>query len=62
MLNLIDRAVVCLLLDLIVQDEHLPFQMCNMGSKLIFIQGLADSIEPQQMYMANFASRHTIFF
>ena len=47
MLDLVDRAAVCLLLDLILQDEHLPFQICNMGSELIFIRGLADSIEQQ---------------
>ena len=45
MLDLVDRAAVCLLLDLILQDEHLPFQMCNMRSELTFTQGLADSIE-----------------
>ena len=61
MLDLVDRAAVSLLLDLILQDEHLPLLMCNMGSKLTFIQGLADSIEQQQMYIANIASRPTIF-
>ena len=61
MLDLVDQAAVCLLLDLILQDEHLPFQMCNMGSELTFTQGLADSIEQQQMYIANIASRPTIF-
>ena len=45
MLDLVDRAAVSLLLDLILQDEHLPFQMCNMGSELTFTQGLAESIE-----------------
>lgn len=62
MLDLVDRAAVCLFLDLILQDEHLPFQMCNMGSELTFMQGFADSIEQQQMYIANIASRPTIFF
>ena len=47
MLNLIDRAAVDLRLALIVQHEHVPFQICNMGSELIFIRGLADSIEQQ---------------
>ena len=61
MLDMVDRAAVCLFLDLILQDEHLPFQMCNMGSELTFIQGHADSIEQQQMYIANIASRPTIF-
>ena len=62
MLDLVDRAAVCLLLDLILQDEHLPFQMCNMGSELTFTQGLADSIEQQQMYIAIIVSRPKIFF
>jgi hypothetical protein len=62
MLDLVDRAAVCLLLDLILQDEHLPFQMCNMGSELTFIQGHADSIEHQQMYIANIASLPIIIF
>ena len=47
MLNLVDRAAVDLRLALIVQHEHLPSQICNMGSELIFIRGLADSIEQQ---------------
>ena len=47
MLNLVDRAAVDLRLDLIVRHEHLLFQICNMGSELIFIRGLADSIEQQ---------------
>jgi hypothetical protein len=47
MLNLIDRAAVDLRLALIVQHEHLLFQICNMGSELILIRGLADSIEKQ---------------
>lgn len=33
-----------------------------MGSELTFMQGFADSIEQQQMYIANIASRPTIFF
>jgi hypothetical protein len=61
MLNLVDRAAVCLLLDLILQDEDLPVQMCNMGSELTFTQGLAECIEQQQMYIANIASRPIIF-
>ena len=60
MLNLVDRAAVDLRLALIVQHEHLPFQICNMGSELTFMQGLAVSIEQQQMYIANIASRPTI--
>ena len=47
MLNLIDRAAIDLRLALIVQHEHLLFQICNMGSELILIRGLADSIEQQ---------------
>ena len=47
MLNLIDRAAVDLRLALIVQHEHVPFQICNMGSELILIRSLADSIEQQ---------------
>ena len=35
MLNLIDRAAIDLRLALIVQHEHLLFQICNMGSELI---------------------------